>query len=477
MVDPRTVVSSEPQTRSFRSLVLRLWNSTVIWSWAFNGLRLGSGVLVLPLLLLLLSKPDFGFYWLLLKLTAISPLLDLGLSISIGRSVNYAMSGAKELRAFGLRSEDLGDGKPNYSLIWKLLHTTRALYRVLSLLLLVVMGAIGTYVVSLYVQKTSHPVITWLSWGMALLSAVFELYFGWWSNFLSSMNQVLACGRILFLGHTIRLVLTCSFFLLGWGLLSVPTAGFITSFIPRHLSRRAALKLLPAHVSSPPSRAEIFSLLRILWPNSWRAGLQISSGYLLSLVSVLLCTTVFGLIANGEYGLSLQIVGIIQGMAMVWTGVKWPLVGQYRARHDHAALRRLLWPRVWLQSVTFIVLAVLAYELGPYLLQWMGSGKRMLPAGLFLLLLLNGFLETQLVFWTTLLSMENRIPSLWPVVTTNLATLLLLLVLVNATNLGLGALILAPLLTGSLFNYWYWLKAGAKSLQTSWWRFTFTKLR
>ena len=99
----------------------------------------------------------------------------------------------------------------------------------------------------------------------------------------------------------------------------------------------------------------------------------------------------------------------------------------------------------------------------------------MLPGGLFLLLLLTGFLETQLVFWTTLLSMENRIPSLWPMVATNLATLLLMLVLSKATPFGLGALVLAPLLTGSLFNYWFWAKAGAKSLQTSWWRFTFSK--
>ncbi len=475
MVDPRTVEIRDSQARSFRSVGLRLWNSTVVWSWAFNGLRLGSGLLVLPLLLHLLSDQDYGFYIVLLKLTAIAPLLDIGLSISIGRSVNYAMGGAKELRAFGLRSDDLGDGQPNYPLIWKLLHTTRAFYRILTLLLLVVVGATGTYVVSLFAHETSHPVIAWLSWGLALLSAALDLYFGWWGNFLSNMNQVLACGRIFFLAHLIRLILTCGFLILGWGLLSVPMAGFLTSFLTRYLTRRATLKLLPAHDATVTSRAEILALLRILWPNSWRTGLQIGSGHLLSLVSVVLCSTLFGLVANGAYGLSLQIVGIIQGMAMVWTGVKWPLVGQLRARHDHLALRRLLWPRVWLQSATFIVLAVLAFQVGPDLLQWLGSGKQMLPGGWLLLLLLTGFLETQFAFWTTLLAMGNRIPSLWPAVTTNFVTLLLMLLLMKTTALGLGALVLTPLLTGSLFNYWYWAKVGAGSLQTSWLRFTFSK--
>ena len=475
MVDPRTAGSPESSTRSAHFLWLRLWNSAVVWSWAFNVLRLGSGLMLLPLLLFFLSSPDLGFYYVLLSLMAITPLLDLGLSISIGRSVNYAMGGAKELRAFGLRAEDLGDGQPNYPLIWKLLHTTRALYRILALLLLTVMGAAGTYVVSIQVHQTSHPLISWLSWGMALLSAVLELYFGWWGTFLSNMNQVLVCGRILFFGYAFKLILTCSLLLLGGGLLSVPTAGFVTSFITRYLSRRATLKRLPAQEALRPTRAEILSLLRILWPNSWRAGLQICSGYLRNMASINICSLAFGLTANAAYGLSFQIVGIIQGMAMVWTSVKWPLVGQYRARHDHAALRRLLWPRVWLQSLTFVVLAVLAGKFGPYLLHWLGSGKQLLPQALFWVLLLNGFLESQLIFWTTLLSMENRIPSLWSVVLTNLATLLLILVLVNTTQLGLSALVIAPLLTGMVFNYWFWAKVGARSLQTSWLSFAFSK--
>jgi len=60
--------------------------------------------------------------------------------------------------------------------------------------------------------------------------------------------------------------------------------------------------------------------------------------------------------------------------------------------------------------------------------------------------------------------------------TTNVLSLVLSLTLIHFTSLGLGALVLGPLLAGSLFNYWYWTLAGARNLQTRWLHFTFSRL-
>jgi hypothetical protein len=68
------------------------------------------------------------------------------------------------------------------------------------------------------------------------------------------------------------------------------------------------------------------------------------------------------------------------------------------------------------------------------------------------------------LFWGTLLSVENRIPTLWSTVATNAGSILLALALARWSGLGMLALILAPLLSGLLFLYWYWPVAGARSL-------------
>ncbi len=214
-------------------------------------------------------------------------------------------------------------------------------------------------------------------------------------------------------------------------------------------------------------------LLAILWPTSWRTGLQYFSSYFTTYVNVLICSQVFGLTANAEYGLSVQVIQLAQGMSLVWSQVKWPQVGQYRTRNDVGGLRRMLRPRVWLQIGTFIILAASAIGFGPVFLEWLSTDKRMLPTVWLVVLGSNSFLEMQFTFWTTLLSMENRIPSLWPTVATNVFSLGLVLSLIHWTSLGLGAFVIGPLAAGVLFNYWYWLIAGARSLETSWSRFMF----
>jgi hypothetical protein len=160
-------------------------------------------------------------------------------------------------------------------------------------------------------------------------------------------------------------------------------------------------------------------------------------------------------------------------MATVWTLVKWPLISQMRARWDDSGLRRLLRPRVLLQSATFLLAAVAAVLIGPALVQSIRPDKQLLPVAWFALLLIQAFFDMQVTFWTTFLATENRVPSLWPVTITNGIWVILVLVFIHITRLQAESFVLAALVAGSLFNYWYWPIAGARNLKTTWWRFLF----
>ena len=109
----------------------------------------------------------------------------------------------------------------------------------------------------------------------------------------------------------------------------------------------------------------------------------------------------------------------------------------------------------------------------PFLLQRFGSGNSILPTSWLLLLTLGAFLDLQFTSWGTLISTGNRIPYLWPTVATNVLSLTLSLILVYFTSLGLGALVLGPLLAGAAFNYWFWPFYGARLMGTTLFRFLF----
>jgi len=439
----------------------------------FNGLRLASGFLLLPLLLHSLSEADLGMYYVFLNLVALVPVVDASLSLTISRLVSYAMAGATRLEPQGIVVADRGNA-PNQQLLRQLLFGTRAFYRLLALVVLLALCVGGTGIVGARIQETSSPALSWLAWGITLLAATWEIYSSWGNVFLQGMNQVLLGSRLAALAYALRLLTACALLLSGAGLLSVPIASLCSSTLQRSLSHRAALRLLGEERLSNVSQSNR-PLFAVIWPNSWRVGLKLLSMYFSTNAVSYLCLNFFGLAIYGQFGLSLQVMTIVQGMSAVWTWVKWPLIGQLRSRQEVSRIRDLLWPRLWLQSLTFIVLAALALYAGPPLLAQWGAGKSMLPIGWLTLLVLYAFMEMQFAFWTHLLSTENLIPSLWATVVTYSGSVLLTFGLLKLTPLGLGAIVLGPFIAGGLFNYWYWPMAGARSLQTSWLRFTFSK--
>ncbi len=452
-------------------MLKRLKGSAVVWSWVYNGLRLASGVILLPLVLHKLPTPELGMYYLLMSQVALVPLVDFGFGPSIGRFVGYAMGGAEKLQAHGM-AEPAKSNAPNYDLVWELLTASRTLYRYLTIALLVIVGTMGTLAVEVRANETGSPTLTRLAWAATLVSTLYDIYAGYWSNFVQSMNQVLVGLRIGLVAYVLRLTVIAVLLVCGAGLLSMPLGALVGSVVGRSWARAKCLQLLAGH--PPPAKTDPKKILGILWPNSWRTGVLVVAGYLTGNGNTQICSYVLGLRATAEYGLSVQLIGVVAGMAGVWTLVKWPLAGQYLARHDYRGLRQMLQPRVWLQYLSFLSLAIGLIACGPYLLKWFGSGKQMLPVNWLCLMVLDSFLLLQFSFWTTLILAQNRLPSLWPTVATNVLSLLLSLTLVNFTSLGTGALVLGPLIAGCLFNYWYWPPYGARSVGTSLFRFLFS---
>jgi hypothetical protein len=200
----------------------------------------------------------------------------------------------------------------------------------------------------------------------------------------------------------------------------------------------------------------------------------------LILLSINLMMVTFGKVITWKWGLgsfypyhfSYQILyGVCMSMAAVWTYVKWPMICQLRAVDDLRGVQKILWPRIWLQLLTYLVLAAGFIAVGPLILKWIAPEKELLPRTWLVPLAIYAFLEMHYILWTTLISTENRIPSLWAAVITNVVSVIASVLLMQFTGLGIGSFIVGPLVCGLAVNYWLWPKVGAQSLQTRWFSF------
>ncbi|MCC7376276.1 MAG: hypothetical protein IT581_16575 [Verrucomicrobiales bacterium] len=469
---------SQPGSR-IRALATRLQGSALIWSWLFNGLRLASGLVVLPLLLHQLSRTELGIYYLLLNLGTIAFLADFGFSLSVERAVAYAMGGAANLRATGMELST--GGEPNRVLLREVVRSAQQLYRGLSAAAAVALALGGTYLVSKATRDlpalaaVSFVPNTVLAWALQWMATSLEIYSFYWVAVLRGMNRITTSAQWLSLAYGLKVALSIGLLFLGAGLLSVPLAGLVAGVVLRWGASREVRRILPDLGVS--GAGEVRRVVSALWPNSWRLGLQLASSYAMTYGLAWVCMSVswLGAAMYAEYSLSLQVMNIAVGVAGVWTSTKWPLVAQLRTKDDRLGIRRVLAPRFRWQVVTLVLLASLAILLGPALLEWKGSDKRMLPALWLVVLAINALGESNFSFWTTLISTENRIPSVGPLVATQVTVLGTVVVLVLALGWGVEAFVVTPLLLGAIFNYWWWARQGSRILRTTFWRFFFGK--
>jgi Na+-driven multidrug efflux pump len=283
---------------------------------------------------------------------------------------------------------------------------------------------------------------------------------------------MLISSRLSTIIYGFKLLLSISLLLAKFNLLAVPIATLVTGVLQRLLARHYLLRNLPEGVRMDPTDSR--EILRHVWPSSWRLGITLLSLNVMVVGFGLIIDRTQGLAGVPPYHFSQQILyGVCVSMATVWTFVKWPQICLQRASGDFAGLQRVVWQRLWLQCLTYVGLAALFIVLGPPLLKWVAPDKQLLPRIWLVVLALYAFLDMHYGFWTTLISTENRIPSMWAAVITNLSTLGLAWALAKFTDVGWGAFVIAPLACGVAFNYWFWPGYGARGIGATWLKLMF----
>jgi len=92
--------------------ILRIWNTAVFWTWMFNGLRFAAGLLLIPLLWRMLSKPDLGLYSLFFQFTGFLLTFDLMFAITISRFVGRSRCYLGDRAPFLQYLRGFGDAPP-----------------------------------------------------------------------------------------------------------------------------------------------------------------------------------------------------------------------------------------------------------------------------------------------------------------------------------------------------------------------------
>lgn len=431
-----------------------------MWALASTILRMGAGILVLPIALRTIPTAEMGIYYTFMGLSAFAMMLDFGMVGTIGRSAAYAWGGAEFFTAKGL-PEHHGGTEPNRPLLASLTHVTRFWYSILAAVAGLLLAVFGTWFVNQRIAEAGLDSSLGWCWLFFSFVTAYGLGTSYWNVLLTGIGDVKAVSRYGVISQLISTALLLAGLLLGLKVWAYAISLLVGPAISRFLSKRRYLESigepLPPLLSLPD-----FEIITTLWPMTWRIGVAILGEFVIQRGNILIASAFLGLDATARYGLTLNLFAILFQLTGVPLYVANPRIAQARVQRNIPEIRRLFFPRVYGGYALATAGALVLVLAGGTMLNLIGSQTNMLAPGfagtLFLILLL----DRQQNAYTNLVISTNENPFVLPTVLSGI--LMISLSLVLTPRYGLVGLLASHGLAQLAWNHWWPVMLGLRTL-------------
>jgi len=475
--------------------------SNLSWGFLAQGLNIGTGLLLLPMILRYLKPDEIGLWFVFMSLAGLAQLLELGFQPTIARNVAYIYGGAQKLDAQGYSIADTEEPL-NIDLLKKLFVAARRIYWIVSLLALVVLAIIGSgYISTLLAPNMSaeqlidlwkeicnidltrrecwvgdacsplqrHFIMSIMAWLLFSAGYVVNYYFGYYNGFLQGRGDVTSANQVVVASRFTLIVLAGLLLFLGYGLIGVGFASLCSSVISRILARKlfwrgggavtAALK--------QTSTSEPNALIKILWPNARKLGWVFLGAFLITRANVLIASSFLGLAEAGSYGLTLQILSAFISISTVVLNLQLPHINSDQVCGRYEKIVERFGKSLATGWLIFGAEVATLFVFGNTFLDLIGSRADLLEPNLLALFAVIMFLEMNHSFFSNYLTTFNEIPFVRAALVSGVGIVTASVLTISVFHLGAWGLVLSQGVIQILYNNWKWPMVAARKMNHS----------
>lgn len=426
-------------------------------------LRVGGGLITLPLALRTIPSEQMGLYYTFLAVSGIAMLLDFGFAPTIARNAAYAMGGARQFVSKGL-PELSDESGPNWELLAQLKFAVQRWYWCVSLLLAIGLLTLGSWFIYGRISESGLPTNLLLCWILFAITTSYNFATLYWQDLLIGIGSVRKAARIGLIVQSVVLILTIVGLLLGGGIWTYAVVGIFGTVVNRMWTRLAFLQdvVLPNVALCRDERRRVFASL---WPMAWRQGVVMVGAFLIQRGCTLVSSSRLGLEETASYGLSLQILTLLFQVAVVPVSMAWPKIGVLRVQQRNSEIRALFFSRLYLGMGPAFVGIFVGSWIVPIALGFLGSQTSVLPPQLFMILGVILWLENHHSVYAGLVLSENNNPFILPAL---ISGVLILSISWWAAGIwGILGIILTQGIIQLLWNNWWTVWRGIRGLPPS----------
>lgn len=430
----------------------------LIWAMLATLFRIGSGVLLFPMVLNMLPSETVGIWTIFTSVVMITGIMDFGFSPSFARNVAYVFSGVRSLKRDGHEYVDDADIiDVDYNLLKRTICAMQYFYSRIALILFVFLSVFGTFYIYTLMQNYAGDVReVYIAWAIVCVVNSYNLYTLYYDALLSGRGFVKRKNQIVLIGNISYLLLAVVFLLCGLGLVAIVSAQLISVLVIRILSKKSFYDKTITDSLELESDEGYKDVLKAIMPNALKLGLASIGGFLTFRLSTFVGPLYIPLADMASFGITLQLLAVVSSLASLYTNVYLPKVFQWRVENNLFQVRKTFYISSLLVFATFLSGGLVIGLLGNWILGLLGSQTQLLSGALLAFLVLHYYLETNMVNSTEYLLAKNEVPFYNRYVVSGCITVGLLFLLVGYCQWGLWGVIAAPMISQSLLQYWKW---------------------
>lgn len=442
---------------------IQISKKDVIWSYAGYFFTLFTNVLILPFVMKLVESTELGLWYTFASIGQIASIFEGTFAGCISRSFTYAWSGVKELKEEGYDYTGEQTGKVNYRLLVSVLKTSKSIFMVVSAIALFLLISLGTCYIGYTARELPYEI--WLTSWLLYVGAVYlNLFYSYWLTALRGVGALQQAQKASVLSKIVQIVISLAGLYAGGGVIALALAYLLSGLVLRVYGRRKLLKYEEIgeycrKYEKAVKGEEIRKNFQKIWFNARKSGIVCLSTFIITQSTTLICSGFFGLAETASYGLSLQIITAIAGVAMIYFNAMKPRLTEYKIAGDSKkdsfislmSLTIVIYWMFYLMEMIFLIFA------GMPLIKVLKSNTE-LPLSMVIIMGFYLFLENNHSLFAGVIEMSNRIPYVKPGVISSFFILAGELLVARFTDFEIYGLMFVQFFVQICYNNWKWPK-------------------
>ena len=440
-----------------KNIIINIGKKDVIWNYLATFLQVGSGIILFPVMLRMLSSEIIGIWAIFISISSLIRLLDFGFANSFTRNITYIFSGVNKLEKMGI-SNDYVVGNINYKLLSDTISAMKWFYSRIALLVFLLLITFGTLYVNHVLSKSFSGNITEIrvAWAIFCIVNTYSIYTLYYDSLIIGSGKVMKDKQIIIVGQLCYLFIAFIAISFGMGLLAIVLAQFISVLIRRFLSYRVFFTSDVKLVLEQSKSNSYIEIIKVLFSNSAKLGLTSIGAFLVLQSSVIVGSLYLSLSDIASYGITMQVINVIIGVSAVYYAAQIPKISYLRVNGNHVKLKEIYLRSFLILLITFLLGGAVTLLLGNQILILLKSKTLLLSTSMIIVLLVISLLEKNHAIAGGFLLSKNEVPFFKASLISGAITIILLFLFIGVFKWGVWGMILAPGIAQVMYQNWKW---------------------